>query len=158
MSGSILVVGGGFSGLTAAVEAAEMGYDVYIVEKESYMGGRVTQLNKYFPKLCPPTCGLEINYKRVKTSPKITFYNLAEVESVSGGPGDFNVQVKVSPRYTTPQCTNCSAGAEAVATEVPDEFNFGLNTRKSFYMPNMMAFPNQCVLDPSAVSSGDGQQ
>jgi quinone-modifying oxidoreductase subunit QmoA len=51
MSGSILVVGGGFSGLTAAVEAAEMGYDVYIVEKESYMGGRVTQLNKYFPKL-----------------------------------------------------------------------------------------------------------
>ncbi len=158
MSGSILVVGGGFSGLTAAVEAAEMGYDVYIVEKESYMGGRVTQLNKYFPKLCPPTCGLEINYKRIKTSPKITFYNLAEVESVSGGPGDFNVQVKVNPRYTTPQCTNCAAGAEAVATEIPNDFNFGLDTRKSFYMPNMMAFPNQCVLDPSAVSSGDGQQ
>jgi quinone-modifying oxidoreductase subunit QmoA len=158
MSGSILVVGGGFSGLTAAVEAAEMGYDVYIIEKESYMGGRVAQLNKYFPKLCPPTCGLEINYKRIKTSPKITFYNLAEVESVSGGPGDFNVQVKVNPRYTTPQCTNCAAGAEAVTTEIPNDFNFGLDMRKSFYMPNMMAFPNQCVLDPSAVSSGDGQR
>jgi quinone-modifying oxidoreductase subunit QmoA len=158
MSGSILVVGGGFSGLTAAVEAAEMGYDVYIVEKESYMGGRVTQLNKYFPKLCPPTCGLEINYKRIKTNPKITFYSLAEVESVSGGPGDFNVQVKVNPKYTTSQCTNCVPGAQAVATEIPNDFNFGMDTRKPLYMPNMMAFPQQCVLDPSAVSSGDGQQ
>jgi len=158
MSESILVVGGGFSGLTAAVEAAEMGYDVYIIEKESYMGGRVAQLNKYFPKLCPPSCGLEINYKRIKTSPKITFYSLAEVESVSGGPGDFNVKVKVNPRYTTPQCNNCGPGAEAVTTEMPNEFNFGMNMRKPLYMPTMMAFPNQCVLDPAAVLSGDGQR
>jgi len=64
------------------------------------MGGRVAQLNKYFPKLCPPTCGLEINFRRIKTNPRITFYSLAEVESVSGGPGDFNVQVRVNPRYT----------------------------------------------------------
>ncbi len=155
MSNSILVVGGGFSGLTAAVEAAEMGYDVYLVEKESYMGGRVAQLNKYFPKLCPPTCGLEINFKRVKTNPKITFYNLAEVESVSGSAGNFNVTLKVNPRGTTPPCTSCKAGEEAATTEVPNEFNFGMDTRKAIYKAHPMAFPNQCVLDKAAAPESE---
>lgn len=54
MSNAILVVGGGFAGLTAAIEAAELGHDVFIVEKSPWLGGRVAQLNKYFPKLCPP--------------------------------------------------------------------------------------------------------
>lgn len=54
----ILVIGGGFGGLSAAIEAAETGCDVIIVEKNSYIGGRVAQLNKYFWKLCPPVCGL----------------------------------------------------------------------------------------------------
>ncbi len=155
MSNSILVVGGGFSGLTAAVEAAEMGYDVYLVEKESYMGGRVAQLNKYFPKLCPPTCGLEINFKRLKTNPKITFYNLAEVESVTGQPGDFTVTLKVNPRGTTPQCTNCKPGEEVATTEVPNEFNFGMDTRKAIYKAHPMAFPNQCVLDKAAAPESE---
>ena len=63
---SILVIGGGIAGITAAVEAAEVGYEVYIVERNPYLGGRVAQLYKYFPKLCPPYCGLEINFQRIK--------------------------------------------------------------------------------------------
>jgi len=63
-NGSILVVGGGISGLTTALEAAEVGYEVFLVEKNPYLGGRVAQLNQYFPKLCPPSCGLEINFRR----------------------------------------------------------------------------------------------
>ncbi len=153
MSNSILVIGGGFSGLTAACEAAEMGYDVYIVEKQSFLGGRVTQLNKYFPKLCPPTCGLEINFKRVKTNPRINFYTFADVKSITGGPGDFNVEIQINPKYTTPQCTNCKPGEEAATQEVPNEFNFGLNTRKPIYMPHPMAFPAQCVLDASVIGT-----
>ena len=62
----ILVVGGGIAGITTAVEAAEAGYEVYLVEKNPYLGGRVAQLYKYFPKLCPPYCGLEINFQRIK--------------------------------------------------------------------------------------------
>ena len=64
MSNAILVVGGGFSGLTAAIEAAELGHDVYIVEKTPFLGGRVAQLNNSFPKLCPPSSGLQINFSR----------------------------------------------------------------------------------------------
>ena len=65
----ILVVGGGISGITAAVEAAETGANVVIVEENPYLGGRVVQLNEYFPKPCPPTCGLEINFRRIKNNP-----------------------------------------------------------------------------------------
>ena len=63
---TVLVVGGGISGITAAVEAAEVGCKVILVERLPYLGGRVARMNKYFPKLCPPTCGLEINFKRIR--------------------------------------------------------------------------------------------
>ena len=84
MSNAILVVGGGFSGLTAAIEAAELGHDVYIVEKTPFLGGRVAQLNKDFPKLCPPSCGLEIQFQRIWNNPHINFFTLAQVTAVSG--------------------------------------------------------------------------
>ncbi len=157
MSNSILVIGGGFAGITAAVEAAEMGHDVYIVEREDYLGGRVAQLNKYFPKLCPPTCGLEINFKRIRTNPRITFYTRAAVESISGGPGDYSVKVKVEPKYTTPACTNCKPGQAAATTEVPNEFNFGMDTRKGIYLAHPMAFPNQCVIDPKIAGTDEAK-
>src|SRR3990167_5028792 len=95
----VLVIGGGFSGLTAAVESAEAGSDVVIVEKTPFLGGRVTQLNKYFPKLCPPNCGLEINFKRIKNNADISFYTLAEVESISGQEGNYNVTIKINSRF-----------------------------------------------------------
>ena len=68
-SQTILVVGGGIAGVTAAVEAAEAGQDVILIERDAALGGRVTKLNRYFPKLCHPTCGLEINYQRIRKNP-----------------------------------------------------------------------------------------
>ena len=106
-SGSILVVGGGISGLTTALEAAEVGYEVFLVEKNPYLGGRVAQLNQYFPKLCPPTCGLEINFKRIKDNPRIKIFTMAEVTSVTGVPGLYDVSVKLNPRYVNEKCTAC---------------------------------------------------
>ena len=83
---SIVVVGGGISGVTAAIEAAEAGHDVVLLEREPYLGGRVARMNEYFPKLCPPTCGLEINLRRIKGNKRIKIFTLAEVKEVTGGP------------------------------------------------------------------------
>ena len=67
------MVGGGISGLTAAVEAAEAGFDVLLLEKKPGLGGRVAQLNLYFPKLCSPNCGLEIIFKRLAANSRFRF-------------------------------------------------------------------------------------
>jgi quinone-modifying oxidoreductase subunit QmoA len=76
----VLVIGGGISGLTAAVEAAEAGLEAYIVEKNPYLGGRVAQINKYFWKLCPPNCGLEIQFKRIN-NPRISSTHLQKCKT-----------------------------------------------------------------------------
>jgi len=156
--GSVLVVGGGISGLTASLEAAEVGYEVFLVEKNSYLGGRVAQLKYYFPKLCPPTCGLEINYRRIKDSPRISFYTLAEVQNVSGGPGNYDVTVKVSPRYVNEKCTCCGDCEKASTAKVSNEFNLGMNNTKGAYLPSKMAFPMRYVLAPEIIGTNDARK
>jgi quinone-modifying oxidoreductase subunit QmoA len=146
---SILIVGGGMSGLTSAIEAAEVGYEVVIVEKNPYLGGRVAQLYQYFPKLCPPNCGLEINFKRTKNSPRISFYTLAEVEQISGEEGNYQVTIKTTPRLVNDKCTGCNKCAEACPVERTNDFNYGLDKTKAAYLPYAMAFPMQYVIDGS---------
>ena len=154
-SGSILVVGGGISGLTTALEAAEVGYEVFLVEKNPYLGGRVAQLNQYFPKLCPPTCGLEINFRRIKDNPRIKVFTLAEVEKVDGGPGNYDVSVKLNPRYVNENCTCCGDCAAASATELPSDYNFGMNKTKGAYLPFEMALPARYVISPQIIGTED---
>jgi quinone-modifying oxidoreductase, subunit QmoA len=146
----VLVVGGGMSGLTAGIEVAEAGIDACIVEKNPYLGGRVAQINKYFWKLCPPTCGLEIQFKRIKNSPRITFYTLAEVEEIKGEEGNFDVTVKLNPRYVNDKCVGCDACAQACPTYRDNDFNFGMNKSKAAYLPHKQAFPFQYVIDAKA--------
>ncbi len=152
-SGSVLVVGGGISGLTAALEAAEVGKNVFLVEKNAFMGGRVAQLNQYFPKLCPPTCGLEINFKRIKANRNIRMYNMTSVKSVSGSAGNFEVTCVTAPRYVNNNCTCCGDCAEACSDERDNDFNFGMDKSKAIYRPHDMAFPAKYVLDKDACSA-----
>ena len=147
-SASILVVGGGISGLTTTLEAAEAGHEVLLVEKNPYLGGRVIQLNQYFPKLCPPTCGLEINFRRIRDSKKIKLMTMTEVEKVEGTPGNYDVTLKISPRYVNENCTCCGACAEVCETEIDNEFNFGMNRSKAAYLPSEMAYPARYVISP----------
>ena len=157
-SGSILVVGGGISGLTTALEAAEVGYEVFLVEKNPHLGGRVAQLNQYFPKLCPPTCGLEINYRRIKDNPNIKVFTLAEVTAVSGAPGSYNVSVQLNPRFVNENCTCCGECAAACQGEIDSEFDFGMKKIKGAYLPYEMAFPARYVIAPEVAATEDGKR
>ncbi len=151
-SGAILVVGGGISGLTAALEAAEVGNDVFLVEKNPCFGGRVAQLNQYFPKLCPPSCGLEINFKRVKANRKIRTYTMTTVKAVTGGPGNYDVTLEIAPRYVNSNCTACGDCADACPDIIANEFNFGMDSCKAAYLPHEMAYPRRYVINKAALS------
>ncbi|ROQ91194.1 CoB--CoM heterodisulfide reductase iron-sulfur subunit A family protein [Desulfosoma caldarium] len=155
---SVLVVGGGMSGLSAALEAAEAGFPVYIVEKEPYLGGRVARMNKYFPKLCPPSCGLEINFRRIKNNALVRFFTMAEVMKISGKPGDLDVTVKLSPRYVNEKCTACGLCAEAAETQVPNPFDYGLSTVKAAYLPHEFAFPLRYVIAPEVIGTAEAEK
>lgn len=152
---TILVVGGGISGLTTAVEAAEAGYNVVIVEKTPYLGGRVSRMNRYFPKLCPPSCGLEINYRRVKLNPRITYYTLAEIERIEGSAGNYNISVQLNPRYINDKCVSCNECAEACPVEVPNDVNAGLDKRKAAYIPFEQSFPFMYTIDNAACKKAE---
>ncbi len=144
---TILVVGGGISGMTVAIEATEVGYDAIIVEKNPYLGGRVTQLYKYFPKLCPPTCGLEINLQRVRQNKKLKIFYQSEIEQATGGPGNFTVTIKSKPRYVNDRCTACNECVPACPVERSNSFNFGMDKTKAIFLPFAMAYPMRYVID-----------
>ncbi len=155
---TILVVGGGISGMTAALEAAETGKPVVLVEKRPYVGGRVTQLYKYFPKLCFPACGLEINQRRAKMNPNLNIITMAEVTDLRGEAGDYTATVKISPRYVNENCTACGDCAKAVESEFDNEYDYNMGKRKGAYLPNRMAYPQRYVIDPALVGTDEAQK
>lgn len=148
--GAVLVVGGGISGMTAALEAAEVGKDVFLVEKNPYLGGRVAQLNQYFPKLCPPSCGMEINFKRIKNNRRLRTYTMTTVKSVSGTAGNYEVTLETAPRYVNSNCTACNACVDACPSERANAFNFNMDKTKAIYKAHEMSFPMRYVLDAVA--------
>ena len=155
---TILVVGGGISGMTAALEAAEVGKQVIVIEKTPSVGGRVTKLYKYFPKLCFPTCGLEINQRRMAANKNITVLTMAEVTDLQGEAGDYTATIKVSPRYVNANCTACGACGDAVEAEFDDEHNYNMNKHKGAYLAHNMAMPKRYVLEPALIGTDDAQK
>ncbi len=151
----ILVIGGGIAGITAAVEAAEFGCRVILVEKEAYIGGRVMRTHQYFPKMCPPTCGFEINTRRIRQNPRITLYTLSTVENITGKSGDFKATIKIHPRYVTGKHPINDSLIDQITSERSDDFNLGMSKTKALYMPHRMAYPAVPVLDKESLSDSD---
>ncbi len=150
---TILVVGGGIVGISAAVEAAEVGFDVVLVEREASLGGRVARLNRYFPKLCHPACGLEINYQRLRQNLRVRVITMAEVATIEGRVGDFQVTLSTRPRYVTQACTACGDCARAAQSEVADAFNYGLSKVPAAYLPESQAYPLRYVIAPEVIGT-----
>ena len=132
---TILVAGGGIAGLSAAVEAAEAGLQVILVEREPSLGGRVARMNKYFPKLCPPQCGLEINFRRIRNNPLIRVMTMSEVEKIDGEPGNFTVSIRINPRYVNEKCTACGKCSASSQNGSPKPLRLRLEHRKGSLPP-----------------------
>ena len=154
---TILVIGGGISGMTTALEAAECGKEVILIEKNPSLGGRISQLYKYFPKLCRPSCGQEINLRRVKANRNLRVMTMAEIVRLSGTAGDYTATVRIHPRYVNENCTACGACANAVVSEIDDPHNYGMSPIKAAYLPNNMAYPQRYVLDPSIIGTEEAE-
>ena len=155
---TILVVGGGISGMTAAIEAAECGKQVILVEKNPSIGGRVNQLYKYFPKLCYPSCGMEINLRRIKANRNLRILTLTEVSAVNGESGNYSVTLKTAPRYVNENCTACGECEKVVEAEFDSEYDYGMKPRKGAYLPFNMSYPQRYVLDPRIIGTEDADK
>ena len=143
-----LVIGGGISGLQAAMDIADHGYEVILVEKNPSIGGKMIQLSETFPTLDCSQCILTPKMVEVSRHPRIKLLTYHEVDSISGFVGNFKVRIKKKPRYVDETLCNLCNECEKVCPQVvPDEFNMGLSFRKAIYMPFPQAIPGTFTLD-----------
>lgn len=144
-----LVVGGGIAGISAALELANAGYHVYMVEREPSIGGHMAQLDKTFPTLDCSACILTPKMVEADQHPNVTLWSYSEVEKVDGFIGNFTVTVRKKARYVIEDlCTGCGICEEKCPRKVVDEvFEAGLGYRKAIYRPFPQAVPKYPVLD-----------
>lgn len=154
----ILVIGGGIAGMTAAVEAAETGYPVVLVEKDASLGGRVLRMHKYFPKMCPPACGFEINLKRLRRNPRIALHTLTTVQKISRSEGRLWATLQSKPRYVTGHPPVDDLIDLGLTSTRSDEFNYGMKETGALFRPHEMAFPPLPVIDKEALNQADTDQ
>ncbi|MGI9860845.1 FAD-dependent oxidoreductase [Moorella naiadis] len=152
---TVLVVGAGIAGLSAALDLAAAGVEVMVAEKEAFIGGKVAKFYRYFPRQCPPSCGLEYLTAEIKKTPLITIYTLTEVSDIAGGPGNFQVQLRQRPRYVDiGACTACGKCAEVCPAE--GSWNGPLPAAgKAISLPGGFAYPLAYVLDKEACRGAD---
>ena len=138
----IVVIGGGIAGIQAALDLADQGFRVYLVERNPSIGGRMAQLDKTFPTMDCSACILTPKMVDVGRHPNIQLLTYSEVKEVSGSVGNFIVKVLQKPRYVDEtKCTGCSICAQHCPVEVPNEFDERLGVRKAIYVPFPQAVP-----------------
>jgi len=144
-----LVVGGGIAGIQAALEIANAGFHVYLVEREPSIGGHMAQFDKTFPTLDCSACILTPRMVEAGTHPNITLLTWSEVESVSGYVGNFNVTIRKKARYVNEElCTGCAVCIEKCPKKIIDDvYEAGLGYRKVVYTPFAQAVPKYPVID-----------
>lgn len=146
-----LVIGGGIAGIQTALDIAEAGFPVDIVEKKPTIGGKMTQLDKTFPTLDCAACILTPKMVDAAQNENITIYSYSEVESVQGFVGNFQVSIRKKARYVDEtKCTGCGLCTEKCPQKkVPNEFNLGLDNRRAIYIPFAQAVPKVAAIDPN---------
>ncbi|MEM0356998.1 MAG: CoB-CoM heterodisulfide reductase HdrA2 [Candidatus Bathyarchaeia archaeon] len=137
-----LVIGGGIAGMNAALDLAEMGFKVYLLEKSESIGGHMAQLDKTFPTLDCSICIEGPKMVDVGRHPNIEIISYADLLSVSGFIGNFKVRIRKNPRYVIAEnCTGCGECKDVCPIEYPNEWDMGLGTRKAISVPFDQAVP-----------------
>ncbi len=146
-----LVIGGGIAGIQAALDIANAGFKVYMVEKTPSIGGKMAQLDKTFPTLDCSACILTPKMVDVDAHPNIELLTYSQVEEISGYVGNFDVKVRKKARYVDMEkCTGCGLCAEEcrLADRIPSEFDAGVGKRSGIYLPFPQAVPAKFTIDP----------
>ncbi|MBK5092089.1 MAG: CoB--CoM heterodisulfide reductase iron-sulfur subunit A family protein [Actinobacteria bacterium] len=148
---SCLIIGAGIAGIQAALDIAEAGFKVYLVEKSPSVGGRMSQLDKTFPTLDCSACILTPKMVDVANHPNIELMTYSQVEEVEGYVGNFKAKIRKKARYVDfDKCTGCGDCAEAcrLAGRIPSEFDEGIGNRSAVYLPFPQAVPAVYTIDP----------
>ena len=145
-----LVIGGGIAGIQTALDIADAGFEVDIVEKKPTIGGKMSQIDKTFPTLDCAACILTPKMVDVAQNEKIRIFSFSEVDAVKGFVGNFNVSIRRKARYVDEvKCTGCGLCTEKCPQKkVPNEFNLGLDQRRAIYIPFAQAVPKVATIDP----------
>jgi heterodisulfide reductase subunit A len=148
MIGAVLIVGSGISGMQSALDLAESGFKVYLVEKSPAIAGTMSMLDKTFPTNDCSMCILSPRVVDCGNHLNIEIITCAELINLEGEAGNFTAIIRKRPRYVDlTRCISCGRCAEECPQEVADEFNQGLSNRKAIYKPYPQAFPNAYVID-----------
>ncbi len=147
-----LVIGGGIAGIQTALDIADAGFPVDIVEKKPTIGGKMAQLDKTFPTLDCAACILTPKMVDVAQNDKIRIFSYSEVTAVKGFVGNFEVSIKRKARFVKEDvCTGFGACVEKCPQKkVPNEFNLGMDNRRAIYIPFAQAVPKVATIDPDA--------
>jgi heterodisulfide reductase subunit A len=145
---SSLIVGAGIAGISAALDLADAGYKVYLVERDPTIGGHMAMWDKTFPTLDCSSCILTPRMAEVGAHPNIELFTMAEVDKVDGFVGNFEVTIHQKPRYVEiDKCTSCGDCSVICPVDVPSRFDANLGYRKAIYIPFAQAVPSSYLLD-----------
>lgn len=157
----VLIIGAGVAGLHATTSLSKIGKQVYLVEKQSGVGGKVASLSRLYPRICDPHCGLEFEIQKIEGSDKVEVHTLSRVKSIEGSPRNFEVTIEKQPRYVSEErCIACGECVKACPVEIAEQLESSpiapvsqgamgqLSVRKKAIHPaTPMAFPEAYVIE-----------
>jgi heterodisulfide reductase subunit A2 len=152
---AVVIVGAGVAGMRAAIDMAKMGNDVFLLEKDHFVGGKVSQAGQVFMTNQNGKELVEKLYNKIKSLNKITLFTGATLEKISGSLGNFNVEIKIKPSFIRDKADEklLNQAISECSAEFPDEFNFGLTKRKAIYKNYPEALPHHYAVDANALQN-----